>query len=75
MTIQKFADKHRIGLNVQHTSDSVVVHLGKYQYTGTIQRDGSIYNDYMEIYHTSLEGYFSWVMEDYEESELAHEEC
>ncbi len=74
MTIQQFASKHDLDLVFHSNDNNISICLGEFQYDCTIQRDGSIYNDDFGIYHTSMNDYYQWMMSEYEESELVHEE-
>ena len=72
MTIKQFASKHNLDLAFYSSDNNISICLGEYQYDCTIQRDGSIYNDDYEIYHASMEEYHQWIIQEYEEAMLVH---
>ena len=74
MTIQQFADKHNLDLAFYDNDNNISICLGELQFDCTIQRDGSVYNNDFEIYHESMKNYLQWIMEEYSEAKLAHEE-
>ena len=62
MTLQQFATKHNLDLVFYADDNNVSICLGELQYDCTIQKDGSIFNNDFEIYHSSMNNYHQWII-------------
>ena len=45
--------------------NNITIIIDEYQYDGTIQADGSIYNNDFEIYHNDINSYTEWCKQDH----------